>query len=190
MHGWLYRTNALKPVSFAAMAMAYDTTFLISQSGKIFQSGKYFRSNQNGPKLEFFVIKNVTFIWKHHHFEQSLLSRAGWCWIFLIVQPDLKSLIQLRFFLSFGQEVWIYKFKLDKKISQNGKKWFHSKKAVQWFWLLQSLPETPQSHKRWNSNSDSKGDGWKFAVKRIFFDGHFKLYTKVNFRKRRHTRTR
>ena len=118
----------LKPVSFSTMAVAYDTTFLIFPSGKIFQSGKYFRSNQNGPKLEFLVIKNGTFIWKHHHFEQSLLSTAqGGAEFFSSFNQIWKAWFRWDF-LSFGQDIWINKFKQGSKIYQNGKKWLHSEK--------------------------------------------------------------
>ena len=104
------------------MAVAYDTTFLISSSGKIFQSGKYFRSNQNGPKLEFLVIKNGTFIW--NHFEQSLLSTAqGGAEFFSSFNQIWKAWFSWDF-LSFGQDIWINKFKQGKKISQNDRNEF------------------------------------------------------------------
>ena len=69
----------------------------------------HFLEWKNFPKWEIFPFKskwteigisrNQKWYFYLKPFWTELIEHgAGWCWIFLIVQPDLKSLIQLRFF--------------------------------------------------------------------------------------------
>ena len=63
----------------------------------------------------------------------TILNRAYWARRRVVLNFSHRStrsekLDSAEIFLSFGQDIWINKFKQGKKICQNGKKWLHSQK--------------------------------------------------------------
>ena len=80
---------------------------------KISQSGKYFRSNQIGPKLEFLVIKKVLF-----YLKPKLIERCRVVLNFSHRSTRTRKLVSaeiLRFEFWSRAQIWIYKFKIAWK---------------------------------------------------------------------------
>ena len=90
---------------------SHETLFVFNHGSGLWHHVSHIPKWKNFPKWEIFPFKSKWteigisrnqkwhFYLKAPPFWTELIEHgAGWCWIFLIVQPDLKSLIQLRFF--------------------------------------------------------------------------------------------